>query len=427
MNSIATQALNVPVGLEAARERLGPVFATIASRAAERDIDRSLPFEEVRLLAEAGFGALRLPIDAGGSGLSISEFTVLLIELGTADSNQPQLWRNHIAFVEDRVWHRDTPGASEWLRRIAAGDIVGGAWSERATVPGAGNSTRFDETTQPPTVTGTKYYSTGSIYGDWISVAAKAADDSDVFVLVEARGEGVELFDDWGGIGQRLTGSGTTVFDRAAVAGDAVFRSDERAPHQEIIYQIVLLSSLAGVALSARDEAAAAVRARVRNYPQGLAAAPRDDAIVQEAIGGVAAAAAAARAIVLNAASELDAGLAELERRSVDSSIPQPAASFENAESSRTADQLRAAAVATWEAQLVAADAALRASTELYDALGSSAVERSSGLDRHWRNARTLVSHNPRGYKARLVGDWYVNQADPSPWTRKHETQPTQS
>ncbi|WP_297360464.1 monooxygenase [Mycetocola sp.] len=319
------------------------------------------------------------------------------------------------------------PRWSEWLDRIASGDIVGGAWSERATVPGAGNSTRFDATTVPPTVTGTKYYSTGSIYGDWISVAAKAADDSDVFVLVDAHGEGVELFDDWDGIGQRLTGSGTTVFDRSAVAGDAVFRSDERAPHQEIIYQIVLLTSLAGVALSARDEGAAAVRARVRNYPQGLAAAPRDDAIVQEAIGGVAAAAAAARSIVLNAASELDAGLAELERDAVTSPIPQPAASFENSASSGTANQLRAAAVATWEAQLVAADAALRASTELYDALGSSAVERSTGLDRHWRNARTLVSHNPRGYKGRLVGDWYINRADPSPWARQHEAHAPQN
>ncbi|MET0932940.1 MAG: acyl-CoA dehydrogenase family protein [Mycetocola sp.] len=427
MNSIASQTLDVPVGFEAARQRLGPVFATIASRAAERDLDRSLPLEEVRLLAQAGFGALRLPVNAGGAGLTVTEFTALLIELGTADSNQPQLWRNHIAFVEDRVWHRDAPGASEWLHRIASGDVVGGAWSERATVPGAGNSTRFDASTHPPTVTGTKYYSTGSIYGDWISVAAKADDESDVFVLVDARGDGVELFDDWGGIGQRLTGSGTTIFDRAAIAGDAVFRSDERAPHQEIIYQIVLLASLAGVALSARDEAAAAVRARVRNYPQGLAAAPRDDAIVQQAIGGVAAAAAAARAVVLNAASELDAGLEELERTGTRSAIPQPAASFENADAAGTADQLRAAAVATWEAQLVAADAALRASTELYDALGSSAVERSTGLDRHWRNARTLVSHNPRGYKERLVGDWYVNQADPSPWARKHESQPPHS
>jgi alkylation response protein AidB-like acyl-CoA dehydrogenase len=424
MSQVATTTQEVPVGFEAARERLRPVFATIAGRAAERDRDRSLPVDEVRLLAEAGFGALRLPVDAGGAGLTVAEFTGLLIELGTADSNQPQLWRNHIAFVEDRVWHRDAPGASDWLERIASGDIVGGAWSERATLPGASNSTRLDESTQPPTVTGTKYYSTGSIYGDWISVAAKTADDTDVFVLVDARGAGVDLFDDWDGIGQRLTGSGTTVLDRVSVLENSLFQADERAPHQEIIYQIVLLAALAGVALSARDAASAAVRARVRNYPHGLAAAPREDAIVQEAIGGVAAAAAAARAVVLQAAAELDAGLAELERagggRPATNSTGTPAAKA----TAGTAEQLRAAAVATWEAQLVAADAALRASTELYDALGSSAVERGTGLDRHWRNARTLVSHNPRGYKARLVGDWYLNQADPYPWGRKHEAEP---
>jgi alkylation response protein AidB-like acyl-CoA dehydrogenase len=424
MTSIATSTRVVPVGFEAARERLRPVFATIASRAAERDNDRSLPVEEVRLLAEAGFGALRLPVDAGGSGLTITEFTRLLVELGTADSNQAQLWRNHIAFVEDRVWHRTAPGASGWLERIASGDIVGGAWSERASVPGASNSTRFDESTQPATVTGTKYYSTGSIYGDWISVMAKTADDTDVFVLVDARAKGVELFDDWDGIGQRLTASGTTVLDAVTVADDGVFRADERAPHQEIIYQIVLLAALAGVALSARDAGAAAVRARVRNYPHGLAAAPRDDAIVQEAIGGVAAAAAAAQAVVLHAAGELDAGLAELTRAGGDRPPSIPAETGEGKTDAGTAEQLRPAAVATWEAQLVAADAALRASTELYDALGSSAVERGTGLDRHWRNARTLVSHNPRGYKARLVGDWYLNQADPSPWGRQHDAEP---
>ncbi|MET0715793.1 MAG: acyl-CoA dehydrogenase family protein, partial [Mycetocola sp.] len=161
MTAVSTRA--TPVGIAAARDRLRPVFATIAARAAERDIERSLPEAEVRLLAEAGFGALRLPVDAGGAGLTITEFTDLLIELGTADSNQPQLWRNHIAFVEDRVWHRSAPGAAGWLERIASGDIVGGAWSERATVPGAPSSTRLDETTQPPTVSGRKYYSTGSI------------------------------------------------------------------------------------------------------------------------------------------------------------------------------------------------------------------------------------------------------------------------
>ncbi len=38
---------------------------------------------------------------------------------------------------------------------------------------------------------------------------------------------------------------------------------------------------------------------------------------------------------------------------------------------------------------------------------------RSLGLDRHWRNARTLSSHNPRIFKDRVVGDYAVNGTEP--------------
>ena len=36
-----------------------------------------------------------------------------------------------------------------------------------------------------------------------------------------------------------------------------------------------------------------------------------------------------------------------------------------------------------------------------------------AGLDRHWRNARTLASHNPRIYKHRIIGDFAVNGTPP--------------
>jgi hypothetical protein len=42
-------------------------------------------------------------------------------------------------------------------------------------------------------------------------------------------------------------------------------------------------------------------------------------------------------------------------------------------------------------------------------------VSRAAGLDRHWRNARTVASHNPWVYKARIVGDWSVNGTAPTP------------
>jgi alkylation response protein AidB-like acyl-CoA dehydrogenase len=443
---------DVPVGLAAVRARLRPILEHAAADAAAPENERALRIDTVRALADAGFGAARLPVEAGGSGLTLTEFTTVLIDLGTADSNLPQVWRNHIAFVEDRLWERengpDRRGSGTWLDRIAAGAVVGGAWSERAGAPGARGSTIVTESLDRTSVSGTKYYSTGSIYADWITVTGRTTGEEDVLVVIDARADGVTLLDDWDGIGQQATGSGTTVLDDVTVAPDGVFRSGGRSPHQEIVYQLVLLAALAGVTAAARDDGAAAVRARVRNYPHGLAAAPRDDAIVQEVIGRVAASAASARAVVLTAARELDDGLAELRREddggfasagpannpstnSGDGTATGPAdgpaaeagreGSVAEALQPGVAKALRWAAVATWEAQLVTTDAALQATTELYDALGSSAVERRAGLDRHWRNARTLTSHNPRGYKARLVGDWYLNAADPSPWASRHE------
>ena len=34
-------------------------------------------------------------------------------------------------------------------------------------------------------------------------------------------------------------------------------------------------------------------------------------------------------------------------------------------------------------------------------------------LDRHWRNARTLASHNPVIYRDRIVGDYVLNRTSP--------------
>ena len=93
--------------LAAARERFAPLFAEIAAGAASREASRELPVDEVRRLAAAGFGALRLDVSEGGGGLTAGELVELLIDLGAADANLPQIWRNHIAFVEDRLWHRE--------------------------------------------------------------------------------------------------------------------------------------------------------------------------------------------------------------------------------------------------------------------------------------------------------------------------------
>lgn len=42
-----------------------------------------------------------------------------------------------------------------------------------------------------------------------------------------------------------------------------------------------------------------------------------------------------------------------------------------------------------------------------------STVRERAHLDRHWRNARTLASHNPVIYKPRVIGDYVINGTGP--------------
>lgn len=60
-------------------------------------------------------------------------------------------------------------------------------------------------------------------------------------------------------------------------------------------------------------------------------------------------------------------------------------------------------------AQIVVLDLGLKVTNEIFEVGGSSALDRKFHLDRHWRNARTLASHNPVIYRERQVGDYLLN------------------
>ena len=60
--------------------------------------------------------------------------------------------------------------------------------------------------------TGEKFYSTGTLFSDYLTVTATTDHDSVATVVVPADRTGVKLVDDWDGFGQRRTGTGTTIF-----------------------------------------------------------------------------------------------------------------------------------------------------------------------------------------------------------------------
>lgn len=390
-----------PAGGDEAYERLAarfrPVFARIAEGAVDRELHRHLAHEPIAWLKEAGFGAVRVPAEFGGSGATVTQLFRLLVELGEADSNLPQILRAHFGLLEERLHDAGSPARERWLKRIGAGAIIGNATTEIGG--GALGAVGTVLTGDGPAweAHGTKHYSTGSLYADWIAVLARRGEEEQGFALVRADAPGVDRIDDWDGFGQRLTGSGTTVLAGAQVRPEDVFWFADRGPSYMIaFYQLFHLATLSGIGRAIVRDATAYVRDRKRVFSHGSGSSPAEDPLVQQVVGRLSGLAFAAEATTLAAVARLES----VNALRAAGEVPQ--------------EEFDAAEIAASQAHITVADTVLRAANLLFETGGASAVQRTRALDRHWRNARTLAVHNPVIYKERVVGDHLVNQAAPA-------------
>ena len=382
---------------ESLAARFRPIFAEIRQGAAAREVDRQLPYDAIGRLRAARFGALRVPEAEGGFGASLPDLLGLLAELAQADSNLPQALRNHFGFAEDTVSSPPDARRARWIERLAAGDLFGGAWSETGNAVVGTFETRIHRRGDGWALTGRKYYTTGSLFADWIDVVGTGEAGEETSVVVSARAPGVAILDDWDGFGQRLTASGTATFADVPAIGEPL-PTEVRFAYGTAFFQAVHLATLTGIARAAADEVTRAVRTRDRTYSHAAGARPSADPQVLQVVGRVHALAYAAGAITARATEAVQRA-------------------YEVRVADLPADQAQAITVASEielaQAQTVLTGLVLDAGTILFDALGASATSRRHALDRHWRNARTIASHNPRIFKDRIVGDYAVNGTEP--------------
>jgi alkylation response protein AidB-like acyl-CoA dehydrogenase len=319
--------------------------------------------------------------------------------LASVDSNVAHILRSHFGYVEQTLRSTGAEHQQRWLREAAAGTIVAGAATELGSHKIGAESLATTLTRDADGVlrlNGVKYYSTGSLYADalWFT----ALDDGQlVAVIVPATREGVKLEDDWDGIGQSLTGTGTTRLTDVAVEPEELLdlhlHADGSFPRCGFL-QLYITAVIAGALRNAANDAVALVRSREgRPFAHAAAERPAEDPLLQEVVGEMVSAAYAAEATVLRAAEAQD-----VEADSVAEGLPDPA----------LADQ---ASLEAAQAKVVVDELALRATARLFDLGGASATKRERNLDRHWRNVRTLSTHNPLLYKAQAIGDTALNGA----------------
>ncbi|WP_120005901.1 acyl-CoA dehydrogenase [Nesterenkonia muleiensis] len=384
-------------------KRYREVFRRIAEGVVDREKERILPYEQVEWLRHAGFGALRVPCEFGGEGVDAPTLFRLLIDLAVADPHVAHLWRGHFAFLEDRLSTGDLEDREFWAAEaVERHAIIGNAQSEQGIESWEKQTTVLTRDGDGGlTITGQKYYSTGTLFADWVNVTARFGDEFASFP-VRTDAPGVLRFDDWDGFGQKLTGTGTTKFERAEVdERHVIVHSASKRPitHMIGLYQLHLLSVIAGIGRRAVDDIVEHIRASKR-HPLGSppGTTPAADPLNQAVIGRASAKVKAVKASVLDAAEDLERAW-------------QARLSAEDAE-----EAANAANLSVYQSQVVVIPLVLEATTSIFDATGASSTSVGKVLDRHWRNARTISSHNPLPRKEQWVGTYELLGELPYPW-----------
>lgn len=378
--------------------RFRPVFEEVRKGAIERDREGYPPHEAVALLRESRFGALRVPKEQGGFGTSLTTLFALLAELAEADSNLTQILRGHFGFVEIVLPHAAEEWGRRWLALAGQGELFAPAHTEPGDSRHGSFATAVVDNNGALALNGVKYYTTGARYVDWIHVTANRGAEI-VTAVVSTKASGVSIADDWDGFGQALTASGTTRFDHVPIKENDIRPAIGRAVHVAAVYQLIHLATLSGIGRAAVDETVRYLAERRRTYAHGNGEKAQQDPQILQVVGEVTAKVYSANATTLYAVGALQRFVEKL-----------------GSGQATDADRARLE-IEVYQAQISVATQILEATTALFGGLGASALSRTRGLDRFWRNARTITSHNPLIYRGRQIGDFAVNgTAPPNPF-----------
>lgn len=389
--TIVDQNVTVPVLTAAEAVQLaGELAVAFAADAARRDAERILPVAELDRLSASGLLAITVPRAHGGAELPVETVVDVIRTLSAADPNIGQIPHSHFVYVNHLRQQGRPDQQARLFADVLAGKRIGNAQSESGT-----KHVRDIRTTLVPDgpgrwlLNGRKFYATGALLADWIPVLAHLGVDGPLHIAwVRATAPGVELIDDWNGIGQRTTASGSVVLTDVVVTGEWITPYDvtfDRPQTYGAFAQVLHAAIDAGIARAAVTEAARFVRTKSRPYPDAGVERAVEDPLVVQAFGEIELAVRAAEALLVEAARAIDRADADLRVATAG-----------------------AASLAVAAARAASAQAAVHASSRLFELAGTRAAAAGLNLDRHWRNARTHTLHDPAAWKIQHLGRYAV-------------------
>ncbi|WP_275561225.1 SfnB family sulfur acquisition oxidoreductase [Streptomyces sp. 5-6(2022)] len=362
--------------------------------AAGRDADRALPRAELDRLSASGLLAITVPAGHGGADVSAVTLAEVFRLLAAADGSLAQIPQSHFVYV-NVLRRQGTPEQQKFFfSEVLAGRRFGNAQSEAGTKHIQDIRTRLEPRPDGSyELTGVKHYSTGALFADWIPVLARGRNEELYVAYVPREAPGVTVSDDWDGMGQRTTASGTVRLEGVTVPADRVVphHLTFRGPQLHgAVAQLLHAAIDAGLASGALAEAVAFVRTKSRPwFESGFETAAEDPLLIQR-FGELALQVRGAEALLSAAARAVDAARADL-----------------------TDDTAAEASIAVAAAKVSTGAAAVEAGSALFEVSGTRSALDSLNLHRHWRDARTHTLHDPPRWKVQHIGRYVLNGTKP--------------
>lgn len=373
-----------------------------AEEAGVRDAERRLPHDQIKALKESGLLALSVPVEFGGVDAPIEVIAEVFRLIGHADGSLAQIPHSHYTFLE-ALRLQGTPSQQQfYYAHVLDGALFANAQSERGP-----HTIDVDTTTlvQQPSgdyvLSGRKFYCTGALFADWVIVRASLSDGSGetptpstpkALAYIPRDIAGLDVVDDWDGMGQRTTASGTVTLDDVRVPAEYV------VPFSPIfgspaVYgaraQLLHAAIDVGIATGALDEA---VRQAAKGRPhfEARVASSAEDPTLINIAGELTVTVRGAQALLADAARKVDAATVDL-----------------------TEDSSAEASIAVAVAKVAAVRASLEATSVLFDLGGTRSASGSANLSRYWRDARTHTLHDPTRWKLQHIGRYTLSGTKP--------------
>jgi SfnB family sulfur acquisition oxidoreductase len=364
--------------------------AEIAIAASERDRDRRLPHAEIEQLSASGLLAISVPREFGGAEVNATTLAQVLAVISAADSSVGQIPQSHFVFL-DAIWRVGT----QQQKAFFAAEVLAGARLGNAQAEPARGGTRELHTTIVQgddgdfTVDGTKLYCTGALFAHWIPAVAKGTDGKQYIAYIPVGETGLQIIDDWSGMGQRTTASGTVHLVGVRVPADRVVAHHtifDRAQTFGARAQLLHAAIETGLARGALTEAIAQVRkASHAWFESGVDRASEEPLLIQRF------------------------GELEIRVRAAEALLREAGRAIDEAGQNPSDEAAGAASIAVAAAKAFADGAALESTSALLEVVGSRGSLEAQNLNRYWRNARTHTLHDPVRWKIQHVGRYALN------------------